>query len=148
MTRITNPQKLFISNIISSTLARYLLRSTRDQPYRLHKRVIPIPLTLPVSDTSLSNHVSPTLDFTLLLLVRAADVLVQSLVVKNVERLATKSDTIENMHEKLDELKIRTDAQERRKTVSQIDAIVFWVCSARFVLLFLLFFAVLIAIKE
>jgi hypothetical protein len=138
MARIKNSQKLFISNIISSTLARYLLRSTRDQPY--HKRVIPIPLTLPISDTSLSNHVSPTLDFTLLLLVRAADALVQSLVVKKVGRLATKSDTIENMHEKLDqELTIRIDARERRKTVSQIDAIVFWVCSARFVLLFLLF---------
>ncbi len=101
-TQLTPPQKTFISTLLSSTVGLALLQSGRQRWRRLQR---------PGMSTSL------TLDLTMLLFVRALDVLLQLSISRvQLPRLRTKESK---------------ERQDRRSLTSRIDAFIFWACSAR-----------------
>lgn len=91
--------RAFISNGISSSFAFYLLQAGRRRPWN-----------------AAAPRDSPTLDLTLLLLVRAIDMTVQAIVL----RRTAKPDAAE-----------RERLRHRRTLTTRIDAFVFWASSAR-----------------
>ena len=140
---IPSTQKSFLSNLISSTVAAGLL-SIGSRPTRQSK-ALSIPWTLPITGPQPSNAAtSSTLDLTLLLVVRAFDVAIQSIVFrgsdrttrtlrKNVRKEAEGTllrETLEN------EKRIQEADFTQRQVTAAIDAFIFWGCSARFVCLF------------
>lgn len=137
--RLSAIQKAFISNIISSSCGLILLQNGRLRAQRLRH-------------TSRLKMPSPTLELTLLLLVRAIDVFTQTFVFKRSAKMysqpslgASKRHEEEHRHlsvpdlslvrerlEKEKELKELKDMDRRRaKLRTRIDAVVFWACSAR-----------------
>lgn len=139
---ISSERKTFISNLISSTIAITLLHSRRrSKPIRK----IDIPLTAPIELGATKHGPSPTLDLTLLLLVRAVDATIQSLVFKrsmaywprsrnlsaidilgdNGEILVSQAGAMEAQRKKEQEM------VWRQKMTTRIDAFIFWACSAR-----------------
>ncbi|KAL0581614.1 hypothetical protein V5O48_000430 [Marasmius crinis-equi] len=128
--KLTSYQRGFLSYAFTSTVALYLLQAGRHRSERLQAMsrsqnggsAYPlIPYTPPTPSPGASKA-SPTLDLTLLLVVRALDVVVQSLIQKRVE----SEGEIEEEGVK---------GEKRRKSIAQlstkIDAIAFWACSAR-----------------
>ena len=97
-------QKTFLANVISSSLAVTLLHSRRR-----HAASMSI------------GRPSPTLDLSLLLLVRAMDLLVQLTLFKPSEE--SERHLPAPVREK--------NKAERRKWSTRLDALVFWACSAR-----------------
>ncbi|RPD82545.1 hypothetical protein L226DRAFT_607652 [Lentinus tigrinus ALCF2SS1-7] len=97
-------QKTFLSNVISSTLAVTLLHSRRRHAASMWV-----------------GRPSPTLDLSLLFLVRAMDSLVQLALFK-------PSETSESL---LPAAVREKKKAERRKWSTRLDALVFWACSAR-----------------
>lgn len=96
-TQLTPPQKTFISTALSSAVGLALLQSGRQRWRRLQ---------------SLSrNTTSMTFDLTMLLFVRALDVLLQLSISRVQPPLSAK--------------------ERRRSLASSIDAFIFWACSAR-----------------
>lgn len=146
---VASSRKAFISNIVSSTIAIILLQgraaSRRTRP-RSPKN-IDIPLTMPIDTNATRSGPSPTLDLTLLLLVRAIDATIQSLVFKRSETYWSRSrnlSTIDVLGENGAVLLSQAGAVEaqqkkeegtrwRQKMTTGIDAFIFWACSARYV---------------
>ncbi|KAI0639410.1 hypothetical protein C8Q77DRAFT_1152392 [Trametes polyzona] len=101
---LKDPHKTFLSNVISSTLAVALLHSRRK-----HARSAGV------------GRPSPTLDLSLLFLVRALDSLVQLALFKPSE--ASQRDLPDAVKQK--------ERATRNKWSTRLDALVFWACSAR-----------------
>ncbi|KAL1737752.1 hypothetical protein HDZ31DRAFT_17604, partial [Schizophyllum fasciatum] len=79
---------------------------------------------------------SPTLDLTLLLLVRVMDALVQNMVFHRSGSAHVKAEMMQKglgdgITERLMNEKEKATAFSRRRLTSRIDALVFWACSAR-----------------
>lgn len=144
---ISPSRKAFVANLISSTLAIILLqgRGGRSRSQTLPLPSADIPLTLPIDSGTTRHGPSPTLDLTLLLLVRAIDAKIQSIVFKRSETYRSKSSTIdilgtngevlvrqagtvESQKQKEEEI------QWRQRMTTRIDAFFFWACSARSVI--------------
>jgi hypothetical protein len=118
-------QKAFILNSLSSAVAIFLLHSRRR---RSRLRVADIPMTIPMDEMPRQRGIPPTLDLTLMLLVRAMDSFVHGAI----------HDRVESQHGDL-KGKARAGAEEasektrrvKLRWVSHFDALVFSVCSAR-----------------
>jgi hypothetical protein len=111
LVRLKPWQKSFVCNALASLVAITLLQS---RPRSLHIQKAHIPLTVPISQESKAEggRVSPTLDLTILVLVRAFDALVQGHVFNRAG----------------DEKK-----QERKRRLAittKLDALAFWASSA------------------
>ena len=144
---ISAPRKAFMCNLISSTIAVILLhgkgRSNRSKITQVKN--VNIPLTMPIDANAVKHGPSPTLDLTFLLLVRAVDSTIQSLVFRksesywsraqttdilgaNGEALVSRGTTVEVRRKKEEETKWR------QMMTTRIDAFIFWACSARSVI--------------
>lgn len=140
--RNTSPaSKAFASNIISSTFAILLLQGRRRSK-ALPMKTVSIPLTQPIDTNAPPSGPSPTLDLTLLLLVRAVDATIQSLVFKSSETAWSKAETIDILGDNGEVLVSHAGTKEaqrkkdeelawRQKMTTRIDAFIFWACSAR-----------------
>ena len=143
-------QQTFISNLISSSTGILLLQAGRARTVRLRAASKPI---------SRLGYVSPTLDLTLLLLVRAVDSIVQTFILQKsqlivgyvnntppgdqpVAELDSSSGNISLEYERQhpdprivhNKLAMGKDPNKiRLKLASRLDAFVFWACSARYV---------------
>ena len=106
LSSLKDSQKTFLSNVISSTLAIGLLHSRRRH-----------------ATSAWVGRPSPTLDLTLLLLVRAMDSVVQLALFKPSE--ASERHLPSAVKEKKKAM--------RQKWTTRLDALVFWACSARYV---------------
>ncbi|KAF9481427.1 hypothetical protein BDN70DRAFT_974936 [Pholiota conissans] len=126
-------QQTFLSNALSATVGVILIQAGRNRTTWL--RAARRSATYPPRPVGLR---SPTLDLTLLLVVRAVDSIVQALILqKHVPAMTTVVDGKQNpveprlVHEKLVREKVRRENEVRRMWTSQVDAFVFWACSAR-----------------
>ncbi|KAL1670351.1 hypothetical protein GGG16DRAFT_83532, partial [Schizophyllum commune] len=138
--RCTPIQRAFISNALASAVGYALLRSGRNRNINLKKRRAKdslLPMTVPQAQ---ERDPSPTLDLTLLLLVRAMDALVQNVVFHRsgsahvkaeLERTGSRDWVGDDLTERLIREKEKATALERRRLTTRIDALVFWACSAR-----------------
>ncbi|KAL0951178.1 hypothetical protein HGRIS_007909 [Hohenbuehelia grisea] len=132
-------QETFISNMFTSLIAVLLIQAGRRRTARLRNVPSPvstIPLTYPSPYQSQAS--SPTVELTLLLLVRAMDALVQIFVYKRTERrkprlelnrLYAEPDAVRQSL--LREQEKRESERKRKVLTTRIDALVFWACSAR-----------------
>lgn len=106
LSSLQDGQKTFLSNVVSSTLAIALLHSRRRH-----------------ATSAWVGRPSPTLDLSLLLLVRAMDLLVQLALFKPSEASERQLPAA-----------VKEGRQAtRQKWSTRLDAMVFWACSARFV---------------
>lgn len=135
-------QKTCIANAISSYLGILLLQSGRKRVYRLQQGLVPPSTTVPFTPPTLALpssraiRTSDTLDLTLLLLVRAVDALLQTFIRHNSETVQKTSDTGSLPNSDIAAVNEKSKLESHKlmkKTTSQIDAFVFWACSARFV---------------
>ncbi|PPQ80833.1 hypothetical protein CVT25_001958 [Psilocybe cyanescens] len=145
-------QRSFLSYVLSSSVGILLIQAGRERSSRLQqaRRAAEAVAagTVPASALShpalraAANRTSPTLDLTLLLLVRAVDSLVQAFILQKPIPRVSSHDTSDHKHtsrtadpklvlEKLEKERIRRENIIRQKWTSQVDAFVFWACSAR-----------------
>lgn len=130
---ISSAQKTFLSNVLSSSAGIMLLQAGRQRALK-QKSSVSLPARV-----ARAIRTSPTLDLTLLLLVRAVDSILQTLVRKAVEPALTKEDgarggSIAAATDKLLQEKLKKKLNRKVKILtSRIDAFVFWACSARYV---------------
>lgn len=138
-------QKTFISNVFASYIGVVLLQAGRHRAFRMRKAIVSqvstIPFTPPISYGSTNPQIletSPTLDLTLLLLVRAVDAAVQNAFRGTEFWHENSGDITQNaaepklVREKLLKEKARQQWKRRHhKLTSRLDAFVFWACSAR-----------------
>jgi hypothetical protein len=123
-------QKTFISNLLSTSIAIILLQG-RNRP-----RSIPAAGNAPIS---------PTFDLSLVLVVRAADAVIRSLVRKETRMHRPRGDvkapvdfgqTLASNHsfkETMQKGITEEDAKSNHQCLTtRLDAFVFWFCSARF----------------
>ncbi|KAJ3800731.1 hypothetical protein GGU11DRAFT_676647 [Lentinula aff. detonsa] len=130
--RLSSRQKTFITNAFTSSLSILLLQAGRRRSERLRNiprpGAIPIPYTYTPSNPSMTPSVrdspSPTLDLTLLVLVRAIDVALQSII----SRLTAKAEI--ELPEPVEKKKRGTN-KDKLLLTTRLDALVFWACSAR-----------------
>ncbi|KAF8168092.1 hypothetical protein B0H34DRAFT_45162 [Crassisporium funariophilum] len=144
---ITPEQLTFLSNVFSSSVGILLLQAGRARTAHLHRASSSSRRA--ISDGPV-DRTSPTLDLTLLLLVRAVDSFVQSFIIGGLtddpETKAERdrpSKQVTNLQrgqplqalivrDKLEkERKKRDNIKRRQNLTSQVDAFVFWACSAR-----------------
>lgn len=115
---LSSYQKTFIANVSTSFLSILLLQAGRRRSERL--RNIPQPGAIPIPYTytpsSLRIAPSPTLDLTLLVIVRAIDVAIQSVILKFTTKAKTKTPA---------------EPGVKAQLTTRLDALVFWACSAR-----------------
>lgn len=113
--RLSAYQRTLIANLLSSSLAVMLLTFKRRSR---HIPTAPIPYTVPAPP----SRGSPTLDLTLLLLVRALDGYVQSYL------QGYAINTVDKANE------IRTSTKRRiiSKTTTNLDGILFWLSCSRY----------------
>ncbi|KAF5374898.1 hypothetical protein D9758_000277 [Tetrapyrgos nigripes] len=131
-------QKTFFAYVIPSLICIWLLQAGRRPSNRLNRSepepvTLPIPYTLAPTPSSDKGRVSPTLDLTLLLVVRALDVVIQQFVMHRSEAVSysrlreqqlQSSETMEKQ--------VQMEKARRRMTLTtRIDALLFWACSAR-----------------
>jgi hypothetical protein len=145
---VSPSHKAFLSNLISSTLAIILLQAGgRNRSKSRPMTNIAIPLTMPIDVNVTKYGPSPTLDLTLLLLVRAVDATIQSMVFKKSESYWSTSrnlNTVDILGANRELLASHSGALEAERTeeeirwrqnmTTRIDAFIFWACSARFVI--------------
>lgn len=115
---VSPSQKTFIANVLTSSFSILLLQAGRRRSERLRNiprpGAIPIPYTYTPSSPQIAP--SPTLDLTLLVIVRAIDVAVQSVILKFTTK--TKPKTL-------------AEPGVKAQLTTRLDALVFWACSAR-----------------
>lgn len=145
-------QQTFISHVISSLIGILLLQAGRARTARLRDAS---------KLTKLSGN-TPTLDLTLLLLVRAVDSIVQTFILQKSQPTSGYIDNAPNpdvqpvsmednnssrsgtgqqqypearlVHDKLAKEKSKKETHKiKLKLTSRVDAFVFWACSARYV---------------
>ncbi|KAG6898094.1 hypothetical protein C0992_005421 [Termitomyces sp. T32_za158] len=117
-------QKTFIANVASSSLGLFLLQAGRQRSYRLRDKLLPpakvtLASTPPTSTPKLRIRTSDTLDLTLLLLVRAADSILQDYIQRTAPQKNGTRVSQENV------------AEAATILTSRIDGFIFWACSAR-----------------
>ncbi|EDR14989.1 uncharacterized protein LACBIDRAFT_300660 [Laccaria bicolor S238N-H82] len=134
---LSHEQRTFLSHLVSSSLGIVLLQAGRARSLRLR-----ILSSGGVPTPSLSG-ISPTLDLTILLAVRAVDSMVQSFILNNsssssssqVSRHSDSSGRTQLephlVRDRLEKEKLKLENLVSVKLTSQIDAFVFWACSAR-----------------
>ena len=123
--RLLSPvHKTFIANFFSALVGILLLQAGRRRSRR-RAPTVDIPWTLPVGDTA-PRGASPTLDLTLLLLVRALDSIVQGWVSTAGAAAADGEGVTLSAVE--DE---KGRKKRQRQLTAKIDSVVFWLCSAR-----------------
>jgi hypothetical protein len=105
----THEQKTFISYALSSSIGVLLLQAGTRRSFK---------------------H-SPTLDFTLLLLVRAVDLLVQSFIIQRSTLLITKNEHTHPLSNGYSKEPSKRGKEIRLCLRSRLDAVIFWACSAR-----------------
>jgi hypothetical protein len=140
-------RKAFVCNLISSTIAIILLQGKGDRNRSRYMPVnsVNIPLTMPIDANATKHGRSPTLDLTLLLLVRAVDATIQSMVFRRSETYWSKARTLDILGangEVLASQAVTAEARRkkeeetkwRQNMTTRIDAFIFWACSARFVI--------------
>jgi hypothetical protein len=127
--------KTFMSNLLTSIVAIHLLH--RGSKIKSPTKSIsasgdmPIPFTVPIP----TRIISPTLDLTLLLLVRALDSFVQSEIrgaadkAKPVERVERHNVSKNSTTPEGDQRGLAVEGHQKFR--SRIDAFIFWACSAR-----------------
>ncbi|KAF7310918.1 hypothetical protein HMN09_00635100 [Mycena chlorophos] len=112
--KLSDAQKTFISNAVSSTAGLLLLQAGRRRA-----------ATTSTTSSSHEQSGSRTLDLTLLLLVRALDAGVQSFVARRSgSRRESDATTPKDLQQ-------RQASAIRASMRMQIDSLVFWACSAR-----------------
>lgn len=134
-------QKSMASFMLSSTIAILLLQARHS--HRSAAGVVALPYTVPFPASNRKTRVSPTLDLTLLLLVRAIDSAVQAVVFKRTWTPSMSEAPSRDPHGRplsmaqLDALLSSTEqdalAKRRQLVTAIIDGGVFWVCCARYV---------------
>jgi hypothetical protein len=136
---LTAVQQTFISYFLSSTVGFLLIQAGRERTSRLQlARRAP-------STSKTVNLTSPTLDATLLVLARAVDSLVQAFILRRpVTHIGASTVEGSNhmegagaepqlVYERLQKEKLKRENDMRQQWTSQVDAFVFWACSARYV---------------
>ena len=109
--KLSDAHKTFISVAFSSAVGFTLLQTGRQRWRRLkYSHHLRKPLS--------QNTTSLTLDLTILLFVRALDVVLQ-LIISRVQTIGKRNDTETQ------------SIRDRRSLASRIDAFIFWACSAR-----------------
>ena len=122
--KLSEQQKTFISNVLSSTIAFALLRSGRQR--QLHFQHIERPRSI----------TSPTLGLTILLFVRAMDVLLQNQISRDSKPLDSSSRYWKDHQSQLLPDNVHLEKGNRKterpqRLAPKIDAFIFWACSAR-----------------
>lgn len=142
----SGPRRAFACNLISSTIAIILLqgKNSRSRPIPAPIKSINIPLTIPIDTNAAKHGSSPTLDLTLLLLVRAVDAIIQSTVFRGPEMHLSAAHTIDlgsndevlvSQAGTTDKRKTKEEETKRRqKMTTRLDAFIFWACSGRSVI--------------
>lgn len=140
---LTPVQQTFISYFLSSTVGIFLIQAGRERTSHLHARRMAAP-----SSSQTTSLTSPTLDLTLLVLVRAVDSLVQTFILRRqVSHVGGASNGEGTNHgqkthaavepqlvyERLEKEKVKRENYMRQQWTSHVDAFVFWACSARYV---------------
>ncbi|KIK71001.1 hypothetical protein GYMLUDRAFT_975365 [Collybiopsis luxurians FD-317 M1] len=131
--RFSPAQRSFIANIFTSSLSILLLQTGRRRSERLRNiprpGALPIPYTYtPSNSSAIANRSpSPTLDLTLLVLVRALDAALQSIILKITNRSEQEPPPFNS------EPAIKERHHKAKVTLltTRLDALVFWACSAR-----------------
>ncbi len=139
--KLSSVQKTFIANLFTSSLSILLLQAGRRRSERLRNvprpGAIPIPYTYtPPNRTtpfSVKNSPSPTLDLTLLVLVRAIDVALQSIILKYTAKTGPETPSEESLSSLVNGKRKRSSDKRKVDLTTKLDAFVFWACSARFV---------------
>ncbi|KAF9526457.1 hypothetical protein CPB83DRAFT_896125 [Crepidotus variabilis] len=146
---LTPEQETFLAHAISASLGVVLLQAGTNREARL--RALRASATTTASTANIRKQLrdatSPTLDLTLLLLVRAVDSVVQGVIMRrstpgpssgatqgsdvNSHEFGEKGIVPQVVVDKLEKEKARRDKEVRQRWTSQVDAFVFWVCSAR-----------------
>jgi len=90
-------RRAFACNLISSAIAIILLQERVVAVVQIPAPIksINIPLTIPIDTNAAKHGSSPTLDLTLLLLVRAVDAIIQSTVFRGPEMHLSAAHTID-----------------------------------------------------
>lgn len=134
--KLSPERRTFIANVVASSVGILLLQAGRERAVRLSEAN---PLKVKRHG---NERISPTLDLTLLLLVRALDSLVQSFIHSQIGwRDGDEAPKAKDHHHSAAEPNLVRDLlekeQKRRKNVfidkltTRIDALLFWACSAR-----------------
>lgn len=131
---LTPAQITFISNVISSSIAVILLQKGAARQGRAKKVD---------ANANSPARVSPTLDLTLLLVVRALDSVIQSMILRTTRPVSNSRETRSNtttrngvepllVQEKLQREEAKRVNEERQQVTVRVDAILFWLCSSRY----------------
>ncbi len=128
-------QQTFIANIVASSLGIFLLQAGRERAARLTK------VHSSKVKKGMSEQISPTLDLTLLLVVRALDVVVQSIIRTHPEEKENGKLRIPHRPHSAVEPRLIKDLLEKEQKrrgqalrdnlTTRVDALLFWLCSAR-----------------
>ncbi|KAF8909027.1 hypothetical protein CPB84DRAFT_1766713 [Gymnopilus junonius] len=131
ISRLSPAQQTFISNVTSSSIGILLIQSGRERV--LHRRLARRTPSYPSTE-----HASPTLDLTLLLFVRAVDSILQAFILRKPLPASDLDDDTQAhladprlVLDRLTKEKVKRENKMRQNLTSQIDALVFWACSAR-----------------
>ncbi|KAF4623335.1 hypothetical protein D9613_001812 [Agrocybe pediades] len=145
---LTPTQQTFLSFVFSSSIGILLIQAGRQRSARLQlaRQAATASLSKPTSPLThpalriVVDRTSPTLDLTLLLLVRAVDSLLQTFILQkpvpsspsgNDDHAYDKHPELRLVREKLEKERIMRENKQRQQWTSQVDAFVFWACSAR-----------------
>ncbi|KAF7436822.1 hypothetical protein PC9H_003655 [Pleurotus ostreatus] len=138
LARLSAAQRTFVANFVSSAISILLIQAGRDRSLRLRNNppsmdAIPLTVSIPHSLRSGVAVPSPTLDLTLLLLVRAVDSLCQSFVFTRCNNAPEKSTLPTKIPDEMDDVHEEEKQFRRRRLglTTRIDALVFWACGAR-----------------
>lgn len=134
--KMTSYYKTFLANVLSSFLGVLLLQAGYRRSRRL--RCIRDSSTSGIFHSDTATHTIralPTLDFTLLLLVRALDAILQTFIHRSSQPAQPMVDTArrhptESTKNQFLKKNANPDKQVR-DLISRTDAFVFWACSAR-----------------
>jgi hypothetical protein len=133
LTSLSNVQRAFLANSLASSMAILLLQWRRTP--RRPSGVPELPLTLPIDDTPKRNGSSPTLNLTLTLFVRALDSVVYGVLQDELLRkLEGKGREVIAGGTKAEEATPGDSVHAKnwiRRWISNLDSLVFCVCSAR-----------------
>ena len=133
---LSDVQQTFLFNALASTTAILLLQ-WKTVPRR-PSGVPELPLTLPVDDIPRRKGISPTLNLTLILFVRALDSVVHgALQDKLLQKLKGKGREVTHRSTEVEEAISRDSVHAKNwihKWTSNLDSLVFCVCSARYVI--------------
>lgn len=132
-TSLSEVKQTFLTNALASSVAILLLQS-KIAPGR-PSGVPELPLALPIDDIPKRKGISPTLNLTLILFVRALDSVVHGgLQDKLLQKLKGKGREVTSGSTQVEEATSRDSVHAKNwihKWTSNLDSLVFCVCSAR-----------------